>query len=182
MTFRLVPLNEERRQRAAELLVEGFRDHWPDAWPDLDDALDEVDECMGLGPTRAALSRDGELLGWIGVRPYYARVWELHPIVVAESARRHGIGRGLVHEAEKLAAERGALTLYLGSDDEDDMTSLAGVDLYPDPLVHLSALTNRKDHPFGFYLKCGYSVVGVVPDANGFGKPDILLAKRIAQV
>jgi aminoglycoside 6'-N-acetyltransferase I len=78
-----------------------------------------------------------------------------------------------------MAANGGALTLQLGSDDEDEMTSLAGVDLYPDPLRHLAKLTNRKDHPFGFYLKCGYAVVGVVPDANGLGKPDILLAKRV---
>jgi aminoglycoside 6'-N-acetyltransferase I len=29
------------------------------------------------------------------------------------------------------------------------------------------------------YGKVGYYVVGVVPDANGFGKPDILMAKRL---
>jgi aminoglycoside 6'-N-acetyltransferase I len=59
------------------------------------------------------------------------------------------------------------------------MTSLAGVDLYPDPLSHLRELIDRKGHPFGFYVRCGFSVIGVVPDANGFGKPDILLAKRL---
>ena len=59
------------------------------------------------------------------------------------------------------------------------MTSLAGVDLYPDPLVHLARLEDVKGHPFRFYLLQGYSVVGVIPDANGPGKPDILLAKRL---
>jgi len=29
------------------------------------------------------------------------------------------------------------------------------------------------------YQKCGFVIVGVVPDANGLGKPDILMAKRI---
>jgi hypothetical protein len=28
----------------------------------------------------------------------------------------------------------------------------------------------------------GYTIVGVIPDANGLGKPDILMAKRIADL
>ena len=59
------------------------------------------------------------------------------------------------------------------------MTSLAGVDLYPDIVGHLARLTNLRRHPFEFYRKCGFSVAGVVPDANGPGKPDILMAKRV---
>jgi len=35
--------------------------------------------------------------------------------------------------------------------------------------------------PFEFYQKCGFVIVGVVPDANGLGKPDILMAKRVAE-
>src|SRR5439155_21254847 len=124
-----------------------------------------VDECLTLGPVRAALDEDGALVGWVGVRHNYARVWELHPLVVAEHVRGRGIGRALVEAAEELAAGGGALTLQLGSDDEDEMTSLAGVDLYPDPPAHLRTLEDRKGHPFGFYLKCGFSLIGVVPDA-----------------
>jgi len=29
-------------QQAAHLLVEGFKEHWPDAWPDMDAATKEV--------------------------------------------------------------------------------------------------------------------------------------------
>ena len=29
-------------QQVATLLVEGFKEHWPDAWPDLEAALQEV--------------------------------------------------------------------------------------------------------------------------------------------
>ncbi|MFN2459289.1 MAG: hypothetical protein ABR591_01150 [Candidatus Velthaea sp.] len=62
------------------------------------------------------------------------------------------------------------------------MTSLGGVDLYPNVLEHLAALEDRKSHPFGFYRRLGYAVVGVVPDAEGFGKPDILMAKRVVSL
>ncbi len=40
-------------------------------------------------------------------------------------------------------------------------------------------LRDVRGHPFEFYRKCGFVVVGLVPDANGFGKPDILMAKRV---
>ena len=35
---------------------------------------------------------------------------------------------------------------------------------------------------FGLYQKAGYGMVGVVPDANGFGKPGIMMAKRVGDV
>jgi hypothetical protein len=38
-----------------------------------------------------------------------------------------------------------------------------------------------RGHPFEFYQKCGFVIVGVVPDANGYSKPDILMAKRVAE-
>jgi aminoglycoside 6'-N-acetyltransferase I len=177
----LDPTEATVRTRCAELLVEGFREHWADAWPDLASALEEVDEVCGLGPARVAIAEDGEVAGWIGVRHDYARVWELHPLVVDERHRRAGVGRALVEDVERIVAERGGLTVRVGSDDQDAMTSLAGVDLYPDPLVALARLEDRKGHPFGFYLRCGFSVVGVMPDANGLGQPDIQLAKRVAE-
>lgn len=57
-----------------------------------------------------------------------------------------------------------------------------GVDLYPDPLVSLARLEDRGPHPFVFYRKCGFAVTGVTPDANGFGQPDIHLAKRVGRL
>jgi aminoglycoside 6'-N-acetyltransferase I len=169
------------KRRCAELLVEGFGEHWPEAWPSLDDALEEVEECYALGPVRVALDDAGAVLGWIGARSEYdGNVWEIHPLVVDSARRRAGIGRALLAEIERIAAENGVLTLRVGSDDEDGMTSLGGADVYPDPVRHLAAIEDRKGHPFVFYLKCGFSVVGLIPDANGFGKPDILLAKRVS--
>jgi aminoglycoside 6'-N-acetyltransferase I len=31
-----------------------------------------------------------------------------------------------------------------------------------------------------FHQQPGFEVTGVVPDANGFGRPDILMSKRVA--
>lgn len=38
---------------------------------------------------------------------------------------------------------------------------------------------NLKRHPFEFYQKIGYRIVGGIPDANGIGKPDIFMAKQL---
>ena len=120
------------------------------------------------------------MLGWVGGIPTYGgNVWELHPLVVRPDRQRKGIGRALVADLEAQVRARGGLTLWLGSDDEDDMTSLSGVDLYDDLPGQLARIHNLKGHPYDFYLKCGFVIAGVVPDANGPGKPDILMAKRV---
>lgn len=177
----LLSADEPLIHQAAELLVIGFRTHWPDAWPDMAAALDEV--CEALAPDkicRAAVDDDGTVLGWIGGIPNYdGNVWELHPLVVRPDRQRQGIGRALMADLEAQVAGRGGLTLWLGTDDEDNMTSLSGVDLYDDLLGHLAAIRDLKGHPFQFYRKCGFVIAGVVPDANGPGKPDILMAKRV---
>ena len=94
--------------------------------------------------------------------------------------RRQGVGRALVHDLERLVESRGALTLWLGSDDEHDETSAGGVDLYADVPGAIRDLKKlRGEHPAEFYLRLGFRVIGVLPDANGRGKPDIFFAKRV---
>jgi aminoglycoside 6'-N-acetyltransferase I len=111
---------------------------------------------------------------------YRGRVWELHPLVVAKSHRGQGIGRALVQDFEHLAAGHGALTVWLGSDDENDETSLSGIDLYADLPGAIERFAKiRGEHPCEFYLRLGFRVTGVMPDANGPGKPDIFFAKRV---
>jgi aminoglycoside 6'-N-acetyltransferase I len=120
------------------------------------------------------------VVGWIaGIPGYDGRVWELHPLAVRPDVQRSGIGLALVHGLEAEVRSRGGLTLWLGTDDIGGMTSLAGMDLYPDPLQKLASIRSVSDHPFVFYQKLGFALAGVVPDANGFGKPDILMAKRV---
>lgn len=171
---------EESFRQAANLLVEGFRDNWPDAWPTQEDAIEEVEEALAEDRIcRAALGEDGAVLGWVGGIPSYGgKVWELHPLVVRPDLQRRGIGRALVADLEARVGEHGALTLWLGTDDDTGMTTLSGVDLYPDVLGHLANLENLRGHPYEFYAKLGFSIIGVMPDANGWGKPDIYMAKR----
>lgn len=104
-------------------------------------------------------------------------MWELHPLVVAPNLQGQGIGRALVRDFEAQVRTCGGLTILLGTDDENNMTSLAGVDLYPNPLEHAQNIRNLRRHPYQFYQKVDFAVVGVVPDANGPGKPDIYMAK-----
>lgn len=185
MTFEIIDLasaTSDCLERAAALLVAGFKEHWPNACPDLDSARAEVNECLATADRvgRVAVDASGRARGWVGARPgYHGKTWELHPVVVDPAQQGQGIGRVLVGDAEGQVRRRGGLTMWLGSDDEGGRTTLAGVDLYPDPLEKLSIMQNVQVHPFEFYLKLGYVVVSVIPDANGFGKPDILMAKRL---
>jgi len=174
-------LDEGMHRQAANLLVIGFARHWPKAWPTLESALDEVEEGLEVGKIcRAALTESGEVLGWIGGIPEYdGHAWELHPLVVHPRYQGMGIGTALVRDLETLVRQRGAVTIFLGTDDESELTSLGGRDLYPNVLEHLSSLENLNAHPFEFYQNLGYSIVGVIPDANGPGKPDILMAKSL---
>ena len=168
-------------QQAAQLLIEAFREHWPEAWPSLEESLKEVHEI--LEPERIcriALDEEGNLLGIIGGIPGYdGNVWELHPLAVQPSVQGQGVGRALVADLENQVRSRGGLTITLGSDDEDEMTSLSNVDLYESLWEKIRDIRNYKNHPFEFYQKLGYIITGVVPDANGLGKPDILMAKKL---
>lgn len=176
----LLPTHSAHLRQAAQLLVEEFREMAPEAWPTFEDGLEEVQESLYPDRISRVAVEDGIVVGWIAGTPQYSgHAWELHPLVVAKSHQRQGLGRRLVKDLETGVRQRGGSTLYLGSDDEMGLTSLAGLDLYPDPLKHLAAIQNLKGHPFEFYQKMGFAIVGVIPDANGFGKPDIFLAKRV---
>jgi len=177
----LLPDDTEAIRQAAALLVVAFKEHWPNAWPDMVSALKEVHEAFGEGRVgRIAVDDSGAVLGWIGGIPGYGgNVWEVHPLAVHPAHQRRGIGRALLADLESLARGRGALTLWVGTDDEDDMTTLSGVDLYADLPGQIARVRNPRGHPYEFYQKMGFVIAGVVPDANGLGKPDILMAKRV---
>ncbi|MBC7814738.1 MAG: GNAT family N-acetyltransferase [Burkholderiales bacterium] len=176
----LTPNDHSEINQVAEMLVDAFHEHWPDAFETLEDAVREVNESFTDGRiSRIAVDDDGVVLGWIGAQLSYSEVWELHPLVVRVDQQGKGVGRALVADLEERVRERGALTLMLGSDDQDDMTTLSGVDLYQNTGQQIDNIRNLRGHPYEFYQKLGYTIIGVMPDANGIGKPDILMAKRL---
>ena len=176
MIVDLTPGRAELLEQAAELLT----DRMPEGWPTLADAREHLREMLDPARVVRGFVRGRQLLGWIGgLERYAGHVWELHPLVVRADHERRGVGRALVEDLEDRVRGMGIQSLFVGSDDELGQTSLAGIDLYPDVVAHLSRLENLRGHPIGFYQRLGYHVIGVMPDANGFGRPDIYLSKRL---
>jgi len=164
--------------QAAALLQRVFAPQ--DSWVTLAEAEQEVAEMLAPERILRVALADGRVIGWIGGIPGYdGNVWELHPLLVAPEWQGQRVGAALVRDFEALVLAKGGLTIQLGSDDVTDATSLSGVDLYVDTWEKIRTIRNLKRHAFEFYQKLGYTITGVVPDANGRGRPDILMSKRI---
>jgi aminoglycoside 6'-N-acetyltransferase I len=150
-------------------------------WTTLTEARQEVLDSLGADRvSRVARSIAGAVIGWIGaIREYDGLVWQLHPLVVDAAQRRHGVGRALVMDLEAILTARGGLTLWAGSDDLAGETTLGGVDLYSALPDAFSAVHSWGNHPLPFYRRLGFHVIGVMPDANGLGRSDIFLGKKL---
>lgn len=168
--------NEQFKAEAAELFAESF----PCSY--LDSAAEEVEDCLAEGKIALMAVEDGHLVGLVGAVAHYGVTgWELHPLAVKQAYQQRGIGTQLVQALEREVVSRGGITIYLGTDDEFDQTSLSNTDLYQDTYSKIEHIRNLRRHPFEFYQKMGYKIVGIIPDANGIGKPDIIMAKRISE-
>lgn len=166
--------NKRYLEEAAELLRQAF----PQAYSESAD--EEVLNCLEEERVAIAAIQDDRLVGFVGAIPQYGvTAWELHPLVVDRAYRSKGIGSRLCNELELILKARGCITIYLGSDDENDSTTLSNTDLFEDTYEKIRNIQNIKNHPYEFYQKVGYQIIGVIPDANGVGKPDIWLAKSI---
>lgn len=175
-------LTADQQERCAAILVEAFA-HMPSAWADLPAAREEVGSFLMGGDRRgwAAVTASSEVLGWIGCILQHPYAAELHPLAVDPGRQRRGVGTRLVRGLETLLRRREVGVVWLGTDDDFGGTSLFGVDPFPSPMAHLPDLAaTRKGHPFTFYRQLGYVVVGILPDVNGPGRHDILMAKRLS--
>jgi aminoglycoside 6'-N-acetyltransferase I len=173
-------LPPSRHAEAARILRDALA-HLPSAYNAAGEAEAEValrcadSDWLGL----AALENE-RLVGWIGAIRTYSHGWEIHPLVVTPDRQRRGIGSALLLALEAHARSAGVLTLFLGSDDDYGGTSLFGRDLWADVIGHVATTeATARGHALTFYRRHGYGIVGLLPDVNGAGRPDILLAKRL---
>ena len=182
MNARIVDLEEhdaDRIDQLAHILLESFTRFSPDWLPTLEDAIDEVTESFEPGRLSRVLVNDADdVLGWIGAFED-EHAWEIHPIVVAPDQRRHGFGAMLVADILGLARDAGASVVWAGTSDETGATSLSSADLYRDPLGAMAGLTAEPDHPVHFWRAQGFTLVGVLPDNEGPGKPGLHFAKAL---
>lgn len=169
-----------RQRRAAAAILRRALAHAPSAWHDDAAAAAEVATFVD-NPNRLALLAlaNGRVRGWIGAIRHSEHAWEMHPLVVDPDCQGQVWGRRLVHGLEAAARAAGVVTIWLGTDDDFGGTSIYGQNLYPDVLAHLQHLHVTSGHPLAFYMRLGYAVTGVLPDVNGPGRHDIIMAKRL---
>jgi len=124
---------------------------------------------------------EDEVIGFAGsMRHRYPVAHELYPMVIRVDKRYKGVGKRLLDIIEHRLKDMGVVTLYFGTDIEGCRSSLSGEDLYENFFEKLENI-DAISHPFLFYRKQGYSVVGAIPDALDHGHPDIIMAKRLTE-
>jgi aminoglycoside 6'-N-acetyltransferase I len=172
-------LDDGQLAQAARILREALPS--PTAYKAPGDAEAEVAKLRGASNRVGfAALEGGGFWVWIGAIRSYSHSLELHPLVVDLARQMRGVGRLLVAALEARARAEGFLAIHLGADDDFGGTNLAGREWFPEALGHADGIVANVRHPLGFYRKCGFEVVGLIPHANGFGKPDILMAKPIS--
>src|SRR5512145_923567 len=106
----LQSLGHSSLHQAAAILVAAFKRDYPEAWPTLDDGIEQVHKSLEPGCiARCAIDESGKLLGWIGgIEGYEGHAWELHPLGVDPDFQGQGIGTKLVLDFEQQVLARGA--------------------------------------------------------------------------
>jgi aminoglycoside 6'-N-acetyltransferase I len=179
-TFCQIKESPDTMECAVKILLESMPK--AEMWPDLDknsavetvkESIDDENICIGI-------KIDDELIGWVCVSPEFEQTWELHPMVIKTEFQGKGFGKILINEAEKIAREKGIIGIILGSGEETYKTSLSQNEITKKNLLEKNKnIKNYKNHPYEFYRKCGYCVYGIIPNAYGLNKPNILMWKDI---
>jgi aminoglycoside 6'-N-acetyltransferase I len=181
-TFYDISKSDKLKEQAAVILHTAFTNIGKCAWLTIEAARKEVAECSEPANICMGMCRGDTLLGWAGLRPMYDKTWELHPMVMHPDYQHLGLGRKLLKRVEEGARKLDIVGILLGTDDETGGTSLSQCELTADTVFdEIRNIRNLKKHPYEFYQKCGYAIIGAVPDASGIGKPDILMWKSLLQ-
>jgi len=139
--FRIIDLSADDTD-AIDQVVALIMAAFPNWKTTLGEARGEVRESFEPGRISLVARAEDDILGWIGAIPTYDCAWELHPLLVRADNRGLGIGKALVAALEDRLRGLGALTVYLGTDDDGETagTSAWGIDLFPDLLTHVAHL------------------------------------------
>jgi len=149
-----------------------------DGWPTVDSARKEIRGLLQDACCFLVAQQESRVVGLVAaLSQYRGHVWELHPLAVAPDSRMLGTGAALVDELENEARRKGVQVILLGADDIDESTAIGGKQVFPGVLDWAKSIDSTPAHAVGFYMRLGYEVCGVVPCANGPGKPDILMVK-----
>lgn len=179
----LGPADERRILQTARTLAAAFPgEDYPGGWAHLPDALAEVRESLAADRLSLVAVEDDDVVGWVGgIRHYRGHTWELHPLAVHPDWQRRGVGRALVAALESRVRGAGGHNIWLTTDDDTGVTSIAGRDLYPGVLASLATLTAGPDSRITFYLRLGYTITGCIPDAYAPGHHELVFAKRLGR-
>ncbi len=175
--FFLVEPGDERFVDEAAELLEAVYPHLALTPGDAEEEIRRVQTDESIFIVRVV---EDELIGMIGARPTHGSTgFELFPHVVEPTEQNQGLGTVLLYMLEQELARRGATVLFLATEDEFGDTTLFDADLFAQTFESIRSMKAVNWHPFVFYRRRGFQVVGVIPDAFGVGKPDILMAKKI---
>jgi aminoglycoside 6'-N-acetyltransferase I len=162
-----------------DLSFAAAREHAPQWLPTRAHAREEIDDALEEGKLSFVAMAHGHPCGWVSGLHAYGRLWEIHPLLIAPTHQGQGHGRRLVEHIEARLIERGALTIFVGTSDETGATNMHQSDLYADPGAAISNFEARSDHAVRFWQHMGYTLVGMIPDAEGPGLPSLQLCKRV---
>ena len=166
----------------ASLSHKSSQTHSPNWLLTVDAAMQELQRASEEGVLTSVLVEADTPRGWIAAEPQGHGSWEIHPLLVDPAASGRGYGRILVEDIERKMRSHGGIAAFLSTSDATHSTNLSDVDLYKDPMEALRNIRVRDHthgHAYQFWQRVGFTIVGVIPDAEGFGVPSIHMAKRL---
>ena len=175
--YYLVEAMDDRFDEQAALLLQMV---YPHLLYTEEEAMFEVQKVSADGSVFIVYVENDLVQGFIAARPTHGTTgYELYPHVVMPDYQGKGIGTTLLEMLETELKRREASVLFMAVEDEVGQTSLYGEALFQNPTIAFQSVDVASDHPIAFYQKHGFRITGVIPDAFGEGRPDIILAKSL---